>query len=75
MGEAVSEEEPTPTLRGATLLHLLMTRGPITARELAREMECHRTTVYRALVSLELSRRFVVVYERPYWRVVVRDES
>lgn len=62
-------EELTPTLKGATAIHLLRTRGQITTGELAQELECHRMTALRVMNRLELSRRFIVVYERPYWRL------
>lgn len=60
-------EEMVATLKGATALHLLRTRGKITANELAQELGCHHATAYRVLVRLELSRRFILNYERPYW--------
>jgi predicted ArsR family transcriptional regulator len=60
-------EEQTPTLRGATAMRLLMTRKRMTATELAQELRCSPRTAYRVLERLELSRRFILVYERPYF--------
>lgn len=60
-------QEMVATLKGATALHLLRERGRITAAELAQELGCHHATAYRVLVRLELSRRFVLTYDKPYW--------
>lgn len=60
-------EEMVATLKGATALHLLRLRGRISARELATELGCHLSTAYDVLARLELSRRFAVYYERPFW--------
>jgi hypothetical protein len=60
----------TPTLKGATALHMLRTHGSITTAELARAAGCNRTTAYRVLVNLSLSRRFCIFYDRPYWHLI-----
>jgi hypothetical protein len=59
--------EMTPTLKGATALHLLRTHGSITASEMADALECDITTARRVLWRLSLSRRFAIGYQRPYW--------
>lgn len=63
----------TPTLRGATALHLLRARGRMTTGELAQELGCHRVTALRVLNRLELSRRFVLIYQRPHWSLLEND--
>jgi sugar-specific transcriptional regulator TrmB len=70
----VSDEEMTPTLKGAVTLRLLQVRGQITAAELARELGCHLSTAYDVLQRLELSRDFSIVYERPYWYLRSPDD-
>jgi ABC-type nitrate/sulfonate/bicarbonate transport system substrate-binding protein len=57
------------TLKGATTMHLLRTRGQITAHELADELGCSVRHAYRVLGRLELSRRFALVYVRPHWYI------
>lgn len=59
----------TPTLRGATALHLLRTRGPMTAGELAEALGCSLATAYRVLARLEWSTRYAVVCEGRRWGV------
>lgn len=63
----IDAEEMVATLKGATALHLLRLRGRMTATELASELGCGLRTAYRILARLELSKRFVIFYERPYW--------
>lgn len=72
-GADADAEEMVATLKGATALHLLRLRGRITASELAAELGCGLRTAYRVLERLELSRRFVIFYARPYW--IYEDES
>ena len=67
-------EEMVPTLKGATAHHLLLLHGRITAAELARALDCSLSAAYRTLQRLELSDRFVLVYERPYWYLRQPDE-
>lgn len=67
-------EEMVATLKGATALHLLRTRGRITASELASELGCNLSTAYRTLQRLELSRRFILTYNRPHWILDEADE-
>jgi len=62
-------EEMVATLKGATVYHLLILRGRITAHEVAVELGCSVSTAYRKLAALEGSHRFAIVYERPYWRL------
>lgn len=70
----VDNEEMVATLKGATALHLLRTRGQITAAELACELGCSVSAAYRTLARLELSRRFAIVYARPHWSLNDSDE-
>ena len=62
------EEEMVATLKGATALHILQRRR-VTASQLAEELGCTSRHAYRVLERLELSRRFAIVYERPYWHI------
>ncbi len=62
------EEEMVATLKGATALHILQRRR-VTAAQLADELGCTSRHAYRVLQRLELSRRFAVVYERPFWHI------
>ena len=70
----VDNEEMVATLKGATALHLLRTRGQITASELACELGCSLSAAYRTLARLELSRRFAIAYNRPYWSLDDSDQ-
>lgn len=70
----VDNEEMVATLKGATALYLLSERERITAAELAYELGCSLSAAYRTLQRLELSRRFALVYERPFWRLQSDDE-
>jgi hypothetical protein len=64
---ARAEGRQPPTLKGAIAFDLVYTQGRITAADLARELGCTNAHAYRVLQRLELSRRFSLVYERPYW--------
>lgn len=59
--------EMVALLRGATALWLLMVKQRVTTKQLAAELGITQRHARNVMQRLELSRRFVIVYCRPYW--------
>lgn len=66
--------EMVATLRGATALWLLIVRQRATTRQIADALGVTPRHARRIMAHLELSRRFVILYCRPYWILRRRDE-
>ena len=70
LSEEINEEGMTATLRGATALWLLQTRGRITTKELADELSMKVRGARYLMDNLSLSRRFPITKEGIYWRLM-----